>query len=138
MLGLAGGHGSKGHDSSLKKDPNKWNKDFETWKTDWRGDDKGHTTKMRQKCGNLEKYLNTTCPLDKALYEELSRQLDWCRQQFPEGFGEPSTEPTLEVDDTLIKKMEVITGLTGTALLIYLIISEGSRAFPPRNLVPVP
>jgi hypothetical protein len=30
------------------------------------------------------------------------------------------------------------TGLTGTALLIYLIISEGSRLFPPRNLVPVP
>jgi hypothetical protein len=34
--------------------------------------------------------------------------------------------------------MEVLTGLTGTALVIYLIISEGSRLFPPRNLVPVP
>ena len=33
---------------------------------------------------------------------------------------------------------EKVTGLTGTALIIYLILSEGSRAFPPRNLVPVP
>ncbi|MFD2919975.1 DUF6443 domain-containing protein [Terrimonas rubra] len=29
-------------------------------------------------------------------------------------------------------------GLSGTALTIYIIISEGSRLFPPRNLVPIP
>jgi len=28
--------------------------------------------------------------------------------------------------------------ITGTALVIYLIISEGSRIFAPRNLIPVP
>jgi RHS repeat-associated protein len=33
---------------------------------------------------------------------------------------------------------EEVTGLTGTALVIYLIISEGSRLYPPRNAVPVP
>jgi hypothetical protein len=37
-----------------------------------------------------------------------------------------------------MKKMAEITGLTGTALLMYIIISEGSRLFPPRNLIPVP
>ena len=31
-----------------------------------------------------------------------------------------------------------IIGLSGTALTIYVIISEGSRLFPPRNLVPIP
>ena len=31
-----------------------------------------------------------------------------------------------------------ITGLTGGALVLYLIVSEGSRLFPPRNLIPVP
>jgi len=31
-----------------------------------------------------------------------------------------------------------ITGLTGTALIIYLIVSEGSRVIPARNLIPVP
>ncbi|MCB8818802.1 RHS repeat-associated core domain-containing protein [Desulfosporosinus shakirovi] len=35
-------------------------------------------------------------------------------------------------------KVSEITGLTGGALTIYLILSEGSRVFPPRNLVPVP
>lgn len=33
---------------------------------------------------------------------------------------------------------EEVTGLTGAALIIYLIVSEGSRLFPPRNLIPVP
>lgn len=28
--------------------------------------------------------------------------------------------------------------LTGTALILYLIVSEGSRLFPPRNLIPIP
>ena len=37
-----------------------------------------------------------------------------------------------------LKYWETITGLTGAALITYLIISEGSRLFPPRNLVPVP
>ncbi|MEM1000255.1 MAG: hypothetical protein AAGN35_24595 [Bacteroidota bacterium] len=33
---------------------------------------------------------------------------------------------------------EEVTGLTGLALFIYLIISEGSRLFPPRNAIPIP
>ncbi len=41
-------------------------------------------------------------------------------------------------DADFMKEMEKVTGLTGTALIIYLIISEGSRLFPPRNLLPVP
>ncbi len=36
------------------------------------------------------------------------------------------------------KEMEAITGLAGAALVAYVIISEGSRLFPPRNLIPVP
>jgi hypothetical protein len=37
-----------------------------------------------------------------------------------------------------MERMAAITGLSGTALVLYLIVSEGSRLFPPRNLVPVP
>lgn len=33
---------------------------------------------------------------------------------------------------------EEVTGLTGAALVIYLIISEGTRLFPPRNAIPIP
>lgn len=36
------------------------------------------------------------------------------------------------------RRMQEITGLTGAALVIYVIVSEGSRLFPPRNLIPVP
>lgn len=37
------------------------------------------------------------------------------------------------------KALEKATGFTGVALVIYLIISEGSRILiPPRNLIPVP
>jgi len=36
------------------------------------------------------------------------------------------------------KYWENVTGLTGSALIAYLLVSEGSRLFPPRNLVPVP
>ncbi len=35
-------------------------------------------------------------------------------------------------------KISRITGLTGIALTIYIIISEGSRIFPARNLIPLP
>jgi hypothetical protein len=40
--------------------------------------------------------------------------------------------------DALRAKISELTGLTGTALTIYIIISEGSRLFPPRNAIPVP
>ena len=39
----------------------------------------------------------------------------------------------------LVEKVSALTGLTGTALVAYLILSEGSRfAFWPRNALPVP
>ena len=50
----------------------------------------------------------------------------------PQGQQNPGTSPTF------MEEMAAITGFTGTALIIYLIISEGTRLFPPRNLVPVP
>lgn len=62
------------------------------------------------------------------------RQPPRVRVRVPE--GEP--EPTRVDNRSLREKIAAITGLTGTALTIYLIISEGSRLFPPRNLVPVP
>lgn len=48
----------------------------------------------------------------------------------------PAAQP--QEDPSFMKKMEILTGLTGTALVIYIILSEGSRLFPPRNLIPVP
>jgi hypothetical protein len=59
----------------------------------------------------------------------------------------PATSPAEEQEDTLQpvgdvlswQYWEEITGLTGLALVTYLLLSEGSRVlYPPRNLVPVP
>ena len=59
----------------------------------------------------------------------------------------PQTSPALEPEGQLQpvggvlswQYWEEVTGLTGLALVTYLLISEGSRVlYPPRNLVPVP
>lgn len=42
-------------------------------------------------------------------------------------------------DEGLWEHMSKVTGLTGIALALYLILSEGSRiVFPPRNIIPAP
>lgn len=50
----------------------------------------------------------------------------------------PAPLPAPGSDPVFMKKLSEATGLTGTALIIYFLISEGSRLFPPRNLVPIP
>ena len=51
----------------------------------------------------------------------------------------PATETSSEPNSDFLERMAEITGLTGAALIAYLIISEGSRIlFPPRNLLPIP
>ncbi|AXM11248.1 hypothetical protein BRM22_14985 [Xanthomonas oryzae pv. oryzae] len=49
-----------------------------------------------------------------------------------------SDDPPPQDEQEFMENMSEITGLTGTALVIYLIISEGSLAFPPRNFVRIP
>jgi len=57
-----------------------------------------------------------------------------CNRDVPEPIYEDKDENSI----TDWEYWEEVTGLTGTALVIYLIISEGSRAFPPRNAIPIP
>lgn len=57
---------------------------------------------------------------------------EWTRPATAQSAAIPAASPGF------MEKMSQLTGLTGAALLIYLIVSEGSRLFPPRNLVPVP
>lgn len=51
---------------------------------------------------------------------------------------EQVTETDEEKDKSFYETMQKLTGLTGAALVLYIIISEGSRLFPPRNLIPIP
>ena len=48
----------------------------------------------------------------------------------------------IRIQKTLVEDywdhMAATTGLSGFGLLVYVVLSEGSRAFPPRNAIPVP
>lgn len=48
----------------------------------------------------------------------------------------PDSQPNNDM--SFREKIGAIMGLSGTALTIYIIISEASRFFPPRNLILVP
>jgi len=61
----------------------------------------------------------------------------WDRQN-PKGGGYTKIYPYSEPDPSWSQKIGQMVGLSGTALTIYIIISEGSRLFPPRNFIPVP
>lgn len=55
------------------------------------------------------------------------------------GPAEPMPQEEIAPSKSPIEVISEMTGLTGLALILYLIISEGSRiVFPVRNLVPVP
>lgn len=87
----------------------------------FRGGDKGHAMQVQQVINGI-----TNCQII---------QVKKCSPK--ENVPTPTKTPVY--DEGFIKEMERITGLTGAALIIYLIISEGSRIlFPPRNFVPVP
>lgn len=92
------------------------------------------------KCINARLRMNNKCfrggdAGHKKAVEEAINRLVRC-QKARERVKARQSKP--EVSPDFMKKMAEITGLTGTALLMYIIISEGSRLFPPRNLVPVP
>jgi hypothetical protein len=58
------------------------------------------------------------------------------KKHLPPGTNIPDPVP-LSVFDK--RYWQQVTGLTGGALVLYLIVSEGSRIiFPPRNALPVP
>jgi hypothetical protein len=76
----------------------------------------------------------------QAIIEALNAAA-YCEGKFNENCRpkpEPQPIPVPVQDKGFKKKISEITGLTGTALIIYIIISEGSRLFPPRNLIPAP
>ena len=89
--------------------------------------------------GHAIKALNAMNRVNNAL-ERIARDCkdDYkppCEKQ-PEFKPVPIPPPVPSPD--FMKRMAEITGLTGGALVVYVIFSEGSRLFPPRNLVPLP
>ena len=99
-----------------------------------------------QMCGRARETINTTCfgggdvghiqamvDARRAQATCMAIYRTKCETQAPR---EPVSPPV--VDPGFMDRMSEITGLTGAALIAYIIISEGSRLFPPRNLIPIP
>ncbi|WP_010523358.1 eCIS core domain-containing protein [Aquimarina agarivorans] len=108
--------------------------------------------RRNQMCAQTRRHINNQCydggDLGHRIAERDARRAQGtcmalfrrrCRNQ-PPRVPIPVPDPIQfpQVDKDFMERMAEITGLTGTALILYLIISEGSRLFPPRNLVPIP
>ena len=101
-----------------------------------------------QRCADARGSINNTCfrggdeAHRRALTDALNAAAN-CSKIIDEQCKpkkDPLPQPVLVpvADEDFLTKMSKLTGLTGAALVLYLIVSEGSRLFPPRNLVPVP
>jgi len=92
------------------------------------------------KCINARLRINNKCfrggdATHKQAVEEAIKRLVRC-QKVRDLVKARQSKP--EVSPDFMEKMAEITGLTGTALLMYIIISEGGRVFLPRNAIPLP
>jgi len=76
--------------------------------------------------GHAEKGLNELNRLSRAM----RRAMQDCRDEWPKGSC-PSNEEILQ-------KSKEAAELLGTAAIVYLIVSEGTRVIPQRNLIPIP
>ncbi|WP_252225261.1 hypothetical protein [Clostridium sp. ZBS2] len=86
---------------------------------------------------------NTYCEVNrKDEQEQEQEQLETSTSNVPEvnslQISEDSYDYPADHSKGFWEEMEAITGLAGATLVAYVIISEGSRLFPPRNLIPVP
>ncbi|ANJ68015.1 hypothetical protein A9404_12100 [Halothiobacillus diazotrophicus] len=88
----------------------------------------GHQQQFRNKQTQLRNLLND--------YDSQG-----CNGGLPADAWSLASMPTPSSDannQNFMQHMREITGLTGEALVTYIIISEGSRVFLPRNFVPLP
>ena len=78
---------------------------------------------------------------EHLLGQRLNQGFDYrmCYKTCMASFGcNTGNSPISEDSMFSLEYWQAITGLTGAALIAYLILSEGSRLFPPRNLIPIP
>lgn len=104
---------------------------------EWENHDNEITRQQRAVRDRLNDFNSQNCgdkvPLPADAWEWATKPAPSPGQWVP-----PAASPSMSSDPSFMKRMEEATGLTGAALILYLIVSEGSRLFPPRNLVPVP
>ena len=129
-----------GEHRKMQDEVNKWCKGKKRCNESQTLEELEESAENSSKCINARLRINNKCfrggdATHKQAVEEAIKRLVRC-QKVRDRVKARQSKP--EVSPDFMKKMAEITGLTGTALLMYIIISEGSRLFPPRNLVPVP
>lgn len=107
---------------------------------EWNGHDQQITQLKRQIRKLMDEYINNNCrggggkPFKPEVKQWINRPnpspSDW---KGPMPVAEPVSRSIFDWE-----YWEEMTGLTGAALVLYLIISEGSRLFPARNAIPIP
>lgn len=103
----------------------------------WTGHDKAITDLKNGIKRLLRQHRDNNCPdllpVPRNVYDLVNQP-----NPQPRDWKGPQVAPTTERSIWDWEYWEEVTGLTGAALVLYLIVSEGSRLYPPRNLVPVP
>lgn len=124
-------NGPNGPPGSGVGDPNVWDTHDKAIRDQQRGLRERLTEYIDNGCGGGG---GTPIPADAWQWatKPPPRPQEWVRPMVQ------ASPPAPVADPGFMRKMSELTGLTGVALLIYVIVSEGSRLFPPRNLVPVP
>lgn len=87
----------------------------------------------------LQQFRDNNCPPLMPIPRDVHETMNAPNPQ-PHEWKGPQIAPMVEPEQSIWdwEYWEEVTGLTGGALLAYLLISEGSRLYPPRNFVPVP
>lgn len=102
-----------------------------------------HQARDDRQIRDYQRIIDSEDPEDGRVVE-LSPQECLCPLPEPQRVPElerrrtPAPAPQPNWLDRNLEAIKQATGLTGAALACYLVISEGSRLFPPRNLIPVP
>lgn len=103
---------------------------------EWDGHDIAITQLKNQIRKLMEDFSKNNCGGGSPIGADAKQWLNRPNPKPAEWKGSPPASSNRSILDW--EYWEEATGLTGAALALYLLISEGSRLFPPRNLVPVP
>jgi hypothetical protein len=103
---------------------------------EWNGHDIAITNLKNQIKKLMDDFIDNNCTGGSPIGADAKAWLNRPNPKPEEWKGQASNPTSHSMVDW--EYWEKLTGLTGAALVLYLIVSEGSRLFPPRNLVPVP
>lgn len=103
---------------------------------EWEGHDIAITQIKNRIRKLMDDFIDNNCSGGSPVGVDAKQWINRPNPKPEEWKGGPAEPATRSIWDW--EYWEEVTGLAGGALVLYLIISEGSRLFPPRNLVPVP